>query len=34
VSVILGALEECTGALGGKKASGSIEAARRAWEAA
>src|SRR5262245_56657959 len=31
VYVILGATEECTGALG-RKASGAIEAARRAWE--
>ena len=31
--VVLGALEECTGALG-RKATGAIEAARRAWETA
>jgi aspartate aminotransferase-like enzyme len=34
VYVILGALEECTEALGQRKATGAIEAARRAWEAA
>ena len=33
VYVILGALEECTVALG-RKASGAVEAARRAWESA
>jgi aspartate aminotransferase-like enzyme len=33
IYVVLAALEECTGALGGK-ASGAIEAARRAWEQA
>ena len=32
IYVVLGALEECTGALG-RKAAGAIEAARRAWEA-
>jgi aspartate aminotransferase-like enzyme len=34
VYVVLGALEECTVALGRSKASGAIEAARGAWEAA
>ena len=34
VYVILGALEECTEALGQRKATGAIEAARRAWESA
>jgi aspartate aminotransferase-like enzyme len=34
VYVVLGALEECTEALGQRKATGAIEAARRAWEAA
>ena len=33
IYVVLGALEECTRALGGK-VGGAIEAARRAWEAA
>jgi len=34
IYVVLGALEECTGALGRGSATGAIEAARRAWEAA
>ena len=34
VYVILGALEECTEALGQRKATGAIEAARRAWASA
>ena len=34
VYVVLGALEECTQALGQRKATGAIEAARRAWETA
>ena len=33
IYVVLGALEECVNALG-RPASGAIEAARRAWDAA
>ena len=34
IYVVLGALEECTQALGGAGRSGAIDAARRAWESA
>jgi aspartate aminotransferase-like enzyme len=34
IYVVLGALEECTQALGGTGRSGAIDAARRAWESA
>jgi aspartate aminotransferase-like enzyme len=34
IFVVLGALEECTEAALGRKATGAIEAARSAWESA